>query len=74
MEIQPNNVNNYLISMISKISAAFKTEVFLFFFLKEELEEMFNKSLLFSLSFFFKLWKLDNTFTGDLENTEQSYM
>ena len=23
---------------------------------------------------FFKLWKYDNTFTGDLEDTEQSYM
>ena len=28
----------------------------------------------FSLSFFFfKLWKFDNTFTEDLENTEQNY-
>ena len=24
--------------------------------------------------YFFKLWKYDNTFTGDLENTEQSYL
>ena len=23
---------------------------------------------------FFKLWKYDNTFTGDLEDTEQSYI
>ena len=23
---------------------------------------------------FFKLWKYDNTFTGNLENTEQSYI
>ena len=23
---------------------------------------------------FFKLWKYDNTFTGDLEDTEQSYV
>ena len=31
--------------------------------------------LFFSLSFLvFKLWKYDNTFTRDLENTEQSYM
>ena len=31
--------------------------------------------LFFSLSFlFFELWKYDNTFTGDLENTEQSYI
>ena len=31
--------------------------------------------LFFSLSFLiFKLWKYDNTFTGDLENTEQSYI
>ena len=26
------------------------------------------------LSLFFKLWKYDNTFTGDLENTEQNYI
>ena len=24
--------------------------------------------------FFFKLWQYDNTFTGDLENTEQNYI
>ena len=30
---------------------------------------------LFFLSFlFFKLWMYDNTFTGDLENTEQDYI
>ena len=30
---------------------------------------------LFPPSFlFFKLWKYDNTFTGDLENTEQGYI
>ena len=29
--------------------------------------------ILFSFVFF-KLWKYDNTFTGDLENTEQSYI
>ena len=29
----------------------------------------------FSLSFlFFKLWDYDSTFTGDLENTDQSYI
>ena len=28
----------------------------------------------FKIFKYFKLWKYDNTFTGDLENTEQSYV
>ena len=28
----------------------------------------------FTLSYFFKLWKYDNTFIGDLENTEEGYI
>ena len=28
----------------------------------------------YSFFFFFKLWKYENTFTGNLENTEQSYI
>ena len=31
-------------------------------------------TLFFYLSIFLKLWKYDNTFTGDLENVEQSYI
>ena len=30
--------------------------------------------LFFIVIAFFKLWKYDNTFTGDLENTEQRYI
>ena len=32
--------------------------------------------LVFTILFFyfFKLWKYDNTFTGDLEDTEQGYI
>ena len=32
-----------------------------------------NRNLFFSF-LFFKLWQYDNTFTGDLENIEQSYI
>ena len=34
----------------------------------------FPEFWIFSLFFFFKLSKFDNTFTGDLENTKQSYV
>ena len=36
--------------------------------------EVISLSLSFFLFLFFKLWKYDNTFTGDLENIEQSYI
>ena len=40
----------------------------------EEIKEWQQKKHLFSCFNFFKLWKYDNTYTGDLENTEQGYI
>ena len=36
-------------------------------------KEIFKYSPIFKIFYFFKLWKFDNTFTGDLKN-KQGYV
>ena len=43
-------------------------------FIECTLSGVIEIEIFFFLFLFFKLWQYDNTFTGDLENTEQNYI